>query len=133
VADVDLNTRITDVGNLIGLVLVLLPLFTSQRAAALRMLRRDPRRDEVLSEVVVIAALLLLTSLLVAAGGRLWWDTAWHLHPGAPSGAIRSIFLIALALLLGLFAWQLKLLASAFTLSRTLKSTRSDPAESGSP
>jgi hypothetical protein len=118
----DLDGRITDVGNLLGLVLVLLPLFTSQRAAALRMLRRDPRRDEILTELVVTSGVLIVTSLPIAAGGRLWWDTIMNLHSFGPNGAIRSMFLVALVLLAGLIAWQAKLLLDTASLFRSLKS-----------
>jgi hypothetical protein len=118
----DLDGRITDVGNLLGLVLVLLPLFTSQRAAALRMLRRDPRRDEILTELVVTSGVLIVTSLLIVAGGRLWWDTIMNLHPSGPNGAIRSMFLVALVLLAGLVVWQGKLLLDTTSLFRSLKS-----------
>jgi hypothetical protein len=124
-----LNERISDLGNLIGLVLVLLPLFTSQRASALRTLRRDPRRDEAFTELLVTCVLLVLTGLLIAAGIRLWWDTAWNLHPGGQDGAVRSVFIIALLLLVGLLAWQVKLVSDSVALSRKLNAQQPKPTQ----
>jgi hypothetical protein len=114
-----LDKRITDFATLTGLVLVLLTLFTGQRATTLRELPTNPKakKVEATQEMVIDAVLALATTLLFLAGLPAFLEAIERFHPLAFSGPLRGAFAITWLLLLGLIVWQLVL----FERARKLK------------
>jgi hypothetical protein len=110
-----LDDRIRAFAGLVGLVLVLITLFTNLRATALRDLRSGPhgKREDAEQERRLNKTLLVFTMLLFAAGLPLVWDTVTNYHPRADSGPLRSAFVLSWLLLLGLMAWQISLVCDA--------------------
>jgi len=103
-----LDSRITDFASLVGLVLVLLTLFTGQRASTLRELTHsaDAKRADGVQELILDVVLVIVTLLLFLAGLPIAIDAVGHLHPLAFSGPLRGAFVITWVLLPGLFLWQ---------------------------
>jgi hypothetical protein len=115
-----LSEQIGQVANLIGLLLALITLFTSDRSDRLREQRSaggGPKRGhikEILATavglaVVTAAATASLTSLAHKAGLAVWHGT---------SDPVVSVFLLVWLLLIALLAWQVVIVVSAIRLSR---------------
>jgi hypothetical protein len=113
-----LDGRITDFASLVGLVLVLLTLFTSQRATAIRELPASATAHKIdgVQEVVIDAVLVIFTCLLFVVGLPISVDAVKHLHPLAFSGPLRGAFVITWILLPGLAFWQTVLVIRAWRL-----------------
>lgn len=118
-----LDRRITDFASLTGLVLVLLTLFTGQRATTLRELAISPKakKVEAKQEMVLDAVLAIATGLLFLAGLPVFVETVEHLHSLAFSGPLRGAFLITWLLLPGLIVWQVVLFRRAEKLKPSLQ------------
>jgi len=110
-ASEDLNQRIGDFAGLVGLVLVLITLFTSQRQEALRQLTASPQtsREPFTRELLLDGLLALTTVLLFLSGLPLFVDSASPFHPRSHDGPLRIAFLIVWALLPFLVIWQARL------------------------
>jgi hypothetical protein len=105
---VTLDDRIGDLAALAGFLLVLAAFFAQVQATALRDLRQSatPTRREATRQLAVDVALGLATLVVFLAGLPLWLDAVRHLHPLAASAGVRTVFVVAWLLLLGLAAWQ---------------------------
>jgi hypothetical protein len=118
-----LDHRITDFATLVGLVLVLLTLFTGQRAGALRGLETSgqARKRDGVQELALDTVVLAFTVLLFLAGLPIAVEAVRMLHPLAYSGPLRGAFAITWLLLPGLVAWQAILVARVICLMPNLK------------
>jgi uncharacterized membrane protein len=110
-----LNDRIGDFAGLVGLVLVLITLYTTQRGDALDALEAAAGRGraEYTRHMWLTIALVVVTVLLFAAGLPLFFDAICALHPLRNEGPLRSAFVIVWLLLPVLFVWQGSLAADA--------------------
>jgi hypothetical protein len=117
-----LDTRIVDFATLVGLILVLLTLFTGQRASTLRALTvgADTKLSDGIQELVLDIALAIFTVLLFVTGLPIAIAALKAFHPLAYSGPLRGGFVISWGLLIGLMAWQGLLLHGAVGLIRKL-------------
>jgi|SRR5882724_4916376 len=116
-----LSQEIGDFGSLVGLLLALATLLTANRASALDRLRQaaDVTGGAKWREIALDATLAVVTGLVWLAGLPLAFRAAHHLHPLAHGGPLRSVFVLAWVLLLGLVVWQGSLLLSASQLRTT--------------
>ena len=110
--------RIKSFADILGIVLVFLTLFTSQRQDAIRTLwrSRDTEKRDATRELLILATLTTLTVLTTLAGADLFGHAIAHLHPLAAEGSTRSLFSVIWILLLGLVVWQVALLLDAMHL-----------------
>ncbi len=118
------ESRIKDFAGLVGLVLVLVTLFTNQRATTLRELRGSPKakQPDATQEMGLLALLLVVTVLLFLCGLPIVHAAATHWHPRASAGPLRAAFTLSWILLLGVIAWQAVLLNRARQLRAKLPS-----------
>jgi uncharacterized membrane protein len=116
------NDEIGDLASLVGLLLALVTLLTANRSAALDRLRKSPHptRTEAAWEFALDAGLAVVTALVFLAGLPLWLRTIDSFHPLQDGGAVRSVFVIAWALVVPLVVWQANLARSAWTLRRKI-------------
>jgi hypothetical protein len=121
-----LDERITNYATLIALVLVLLTLFTSQRASKLNEIKTDADRTEgqATQEMLLDAVIALATLLLFATGLPLLLDAIKHLHPFGHSGPLRGGFTITWLLLVVLVIWQALLWNAARKLRALIKNSQ---------
>jgi drug/metabolite transporter (DMT)-like permease len=122
VAAVSTASRIQDFAGLVALVLVLITLFTSQRATTVGDLSTRPnaKKRDATQEFGLLAGLLVVTGLLFIAGLPLFHAALTHWHPRASDGPVRSAFALSWLLLVGLVAWQGWLLVRAFRVREQL-------------
>ena len=113
-----LTDEIGQFGALVGLLLALATVLTANRAGAVQALGKAPRFDRVdkWREVALVGGLAVVTALVFLAGLPLALRALRGLHPLAEGGPLRSVFVLAWLLLLGLVAWQLRLALSAARL-----------------
>jgi sterol desaturase/sphingolipid hydroxylase (fatty acid hydroxylase superfamily) len=126
-----LDGRITDYATLVALVLVLLTLFTSQRANTLTALERDTEvtQKQSFQEMVLDGVLGLVTLVLFATGLPLLWDAVTSYHPTGHSGPLRGGFTITWLLLIALVVWQVLLFRRAKTLQDKVKGEAEEAAK----
>jgi uncharacterized membrane protein len=110
-AAADLDERIRNFASLVGLVLVLVTLFTNQRQTALKDLEESvpDKRTPFTRELWIDVALTLVTLLLFLTGLPLVCDALDAFHPRAENGQLPVAFVIVWFLLLALLAWQVSL------------------------
>jgi hypothetical protein len=122
-----LGDRITDFATLVALVLVLLTLFTSQRATKLGVLNRpDTKLAEAWQEVFLDTSIAIVTMILFATGLPLAFEAVEKLHPLSDSGPLQGAFAITWLMLIGLLAWQVALAVGAWKLRAAIK--KNEPA-----
>jgi hypothetical protein len=111
----DLNQRIADFAGLVGLVLVLITLFTSQRQQVLdRITATAQKTSQPFTRELLLDLLLgATTTLLFLSGLPLCVDAASPFHPLSHDGPLRVAFLIVWALLPFLVVWQVSLACTA--------------------
>jgi hypothetical protein len=107
--------KIGDVATTLSLVLVLLPLFTGQRASELRRLKRESihstdRRSDVRVELWIILGLLALTVMLVVALWCLFWTVLGDGGLFHRRTTVHTLFFVSSLLVVALLAWQARLL-----------------------
>jgi hypothetical protein len=107
--------EIGDLGSLVGLLLALVTLFTANRAAALRELKRAPDFEpgDRSREIWLNASLAVITALVFLAGLPLVGRALKELHPLAHGGPVRSVFVLVWLMLIGLIGWQVSLVLAA--------------------
>jgi hypothetical protein len=116
-----LNQRIVDYSTLVALVLVLITLFTSARAEALRsLLAGGATKPEATVEARLDLGLAAATCVLAATGVPLWLDALKALDPFSDTGPLRGGFVVVWLLLVPLIVWQVHLCVSAYDLRRRL-------------
>ena len=115
-----LDERITDYSTLVALVLVLVTLFTTQRANRLAEIDKDTNRKkaEATQEVWLNGAMVLVTTLLFASGLPLVLDSIKSFHATGNSGPLRGGFTITWLLVAVLIIWQ----ATLWCRARQLRS-----------
>jgi len=115
---VSLSSEIGDFGSLVGLLLALATLLTANRASVLAKLDEasDLDRHDKWREVILNAGLATITTLVFLAGLPLAIRAAGGLHPLAHGGPLRSVFVLAWALLIALVGWQVRLAVAAAQL-----------------
>jgi len=115
---VTLDDRIGDLTGLAGFLLALAAFFANAQERALRDLRTSPtpRRTEASRQLMVDASLAVATFVIFLAGLPLWFDAVRHLHPLASSAGVRTVFVVAWLLLLGLVLWLTALAARVWRL-----------------
>jgi hypothetical protein len=125
-----LDQRITEYATLIALVLVLLTLFTSQRASRLEAITNDPDKteDQAKKEKWLDGVIIVVTALLFATGLPLLIESIEHFHPRADSGPLRGGFSITWLLLIALIIWQVQLWRAARQLHKDIKTGLPLPA-----
>lgn len=123
----DIADRIKSFADLLGVVLVFLTLFTSQRQEALRALAlsRNARKPDVTRELLVTGVLGALSFLTLLGGAQLFGHAVAHLRPLGEQGPTRSLFSIIWLLLLGLVVWQAAIFVDGLRL-RTKVPSQSD-------
>lgn len=104
----DIGDRISDFAGLVGLVLVLITLFTSQRAAMLSELESSStgKKHDATQEMCLLGLLLVITLLLFVAGLPVLAGAICGWHPRAFLGPLRAAFVLSWLLLVGLVGWQ---------------------------
>jgi len=114
----NLLKEISDFGTLVGLLLTLATLLTANRASALAALysAADLTSSARWREVALDALLSVFTTLVWLGGLPLAIHAAAQLHPLGPGGPLRSVFVLAWVLLLGLIGWQVSLTRKAWKL-----------------
>jgi hypothetical protein len=121
VAAETLNQRIVDYSTLVALVLVLVTLFTSGRADALRsLLAGGASKAEATVEAGLDLALAIATCVLATTGLPLWVSAIKTLNPTADTGPLRGAFVVTWVLLVPLLFWQIHLCVNAIGLRRRL-------------
>jgi hypothetical protein len=115
---VSLEDEIGQFGSLVGLLLALATLLTANRASRLAELERAPdfSGGDRARELVLDALLAAVTALVFLGGLPLAVRALRDLHPLAEGGPLRSVFVLAWALLVGLVAWQAGLVLRALRL-----------------
>jgi hypothetical protein len=110
-----LNERIGDFAALVGVVLVLVTLFTQQRSSRLGDLsgRVVLERRDWTTELYLDTALLLVTVGLFLAGLPIVVEAAKSFHPLRETGPLRGAFALVWALLIALIVWQASLVVRA--------------------
>lgn len=118
----DIGERIRSFASLVGLVLVLITLFTNQRAATLRELGTGSagKKQDATQEMYLLASLLVVTLLLFLVGLPVVSGSVDGWHPRAFLGPLRAAFFLSWLLLLGLVGWQGLLLSRATKLRADL-------------
>jgi hypothetical protein len=122
----DLTSAISDFSTLVGLVLVLITLFTQQRHDKLRQRRAEPTTvAEAVTEVFLDVTILAATTAIFVFGLRLWWDAVTQMHPfRSGADAAQGVYVVAWILLVGLMIWQLILVAGATKLALNIRAAR---------
>ncbi len=129
-----LNGRVGDFAALVGLVLVLVTLFTSQRDSRLKELSAAaPTNRELTTEVWLNRVLAVFTALLFLAGLPLVLDCIKSLHPLSDSGPLRVAFTMVWLLLIALIGWQCSLAHAACSERKRWKEKRGKSMQSTSP
>ena len=98
-----------------SLVLALLTVFTSARAATLDRLATDPGdagKGSATLEIVLDGGVLLATSGVILSGVPLWIASLDHAAV-TQQGALPLAFAVSWPLMLGLVAWQVALIRQA--------------------
>lgn len=115
----NLSQEISDFGTLVGLLLTLATLLTANRASALAALysASDLTSSAKRREIALNALLAVFTTLVWLGGLPLAIRAARQLHPLASGGPLRSVFVLAWVLLLGLIGWQVSLTKKACKLN----------------
>ncbi len=112
-----LDQRVDDAALLATLVLVLLPLFTSQRAVRIAELdSAKAKKEDAKGEARLNGGLAAITAIVFFAGLPLWIEVVGNLHPLDSDGVAFSLFALVWILLLGLLTWQVSLVCKARTL-----------------
>jgi hypothetical protein len=120
-----LDDRLVAFAMLVGLVLVLLTLFTSQRNGYLQELRGGtPRRSDWTSEIWLNGVVAIFTVGLFVAGLPLFIDSAEHIDVLRSDGSLKLAFLLVWLLLIGLVVWQGSLALAAHRERRKWDSIR---------
>ena len=115
-----LDDRLRAYAALVGLIFILLTVFTGQRMTRLQELERAPgtgARDARL-ELVLVAGLLLGSTLVFVTGLPLLKEVLHHMDLGGKSGPLRSAFFVSWLLFLGLIGWQVVLLKRAWSVKK---------------
>lgn len=117
-----LDDRIGDLAGLAGFLLVLAAFFANTQEQALRDLRQSPTptRAQASRQLAIDAVLAAATFVVFLAGLPLWVDAVRHLHPLAASAGVRTVFVVAWLLLLGLVGWQVALVVRVGRLRRKI-------------
>lgn len=115
-----INDRIAQASTLVGLLLVLVTLFTSEQARSLEVERRRQggASPEARKRIMVISlCLAAVTVLSFVSLAPLVWDisNAWVDGHG---NSLQAVFGLVWLLLAPLGTWQLSIAFSAFRLSR---------------
>jgi hypothetical protein len=120
----DFLDRLKSFADLLGVVLVFLTLFTSQRQDALRTLAASSkaRQADVTRELIVTGVLAVLSFLTLLAGAELFFHAVAHLRPLGHNGPTRSLFSLIWLLLLGLVVWQAAIVIDGIRLRRKMPS-----------
>ena len=118
VASADVASRIKDFAGLVGLVLVLITLFTNQRATTLRSLGAKSKKADATQEACLLAVLMVVTTLLFLVGLPVLIQAVNDWHPRAFAGPVRAAFGLSWVLLVGLIGWQGSLIYRALAKVR---------------
>ncbi len=120
-----LNDRIRGFAALVGLVLVLVTLFTSQRNSHIQELRGGtPQKRDWTTEIWLNSVLAVFTVGLFLAGLPLFIDSAEDLHPLRNAGPLRGAFVLVWLLLIALIVWQCSLAVAALCGRRKWEADR---------
>jgi hypothetical protein len=98
-----------------SLVLALLTVFTSTRAATLHRLETAPgdaKKGSATLEIALVSGVLLATSGVILSGAPLWIESLDHAAV-TQKGALPLAFAVSWPLMLGLVAWQVALISKA--------------------
>jgi uncharacterized membrane protein len=110
-----LNKRIGDSAALVGLVLVLVTLFTQQRSGKIESLEdQNSEERQWTTEVGLDAVLSLVTLGLFAVGMPIADECVESFHPLSDAGPLRGAFVIVWALLVAVMTWQISLVCAAW-------------------
>jgi uncharacterized membrane protein len=110
-----LNERIGDFADLVGLVLVLVTLFTQQRNSRIASLEEGvSEKREWNTEVALNVVLFLVTLGLFVVGLPIVFECVRSFHPRSDAGPLRGAFVIVWALLVALMIWQISLVCAAW-------------------
>lgn len=105
-----LNERIAGFAALVGLVLVLVTLFTSQRSSHIAELRKGtPAKRDWTTEIWLSAVVAIFTFGVFLTGLPLLVDSIRHLDLTGDSGPLRGAFILVWLLLIVLIVWQISL------------------------
>ena len=100
-------TRARRIATLVGLVLVLLTLFTSQRNSHLQELRgATTERSDWTTEIWLNGVVAIFTVGLFVAGLPLFIGSAENIHVLRSDGSLELAFLLVWLMLIGLIVWQ---------------------------
>lgn len=110
-----LNERIGDFADLVGLVLVLVTLFTQQRSGRIASLEEAvSKKREWDVEVALNAVLFLVTLGLFVVGLPIVFECVESFHPFSDTGPLRGAFVLVWTLLIALMIWQISLLCASW-------------------
>lgn len=115
--NIPIAEQVTDAASLLGLLLALDTLFTSEQARRLEAeddREGGPRKTSLRTIGWTSAALAVLTGCAVAALAPLMWSVV-KLVGGYEWEPVLSVFGLAYVLLLGLLGWQIRLTIRAKT------------------
>jgi hypothetical protein len=124
-----LPTEIRDFAELVGLVLVLITLFTQQRHDKLHERRLNPTNfREAATEVGLDLLVLVATCAIFIFGLHLWWLAVSGVHPfRSGASAAAAVYVVAWLLLVGLIIWQAVVLVGAMLLTRDVQRATRPP------
>lgn len=115
-----LSDQIGKAADLVGLLLALITLFTSNHSERLRRERGaegGPKRERVNQILAMALGLALTTGLAIASLASLAWEAAlgvWH----RTNDPVASVFLLVWLLLVALAVWQVVIALAAYRLRR---------------
>jgi hypothetical protein len=117
-----LDKEIVDYAGVVSLLLVLLTLFTLQRAGALDVLRRsdDPTMRQATIGVSLDVLLSLAYFLLAFSAAPLALEAARHVSVFDANHAVRPAFVLVFLLVVALGLWQVALIRSSWKTRREL-------------
>lgn len=118
-----LEERIRGFAELVSLLLVLLTLFTAQRATAVDRLWGAADDVHPLRETLLSLTLAITTIVVFVLGLRLWLDATGHFSLWARRPLV-SAYVATWLLLVPLIGWQLSLFWRAFSAWRLLSQQR---------
>ena len=114
-----LDDRLVAFATLVGLILVLLTLFTSQRNSHLQELRDGtPERSDWTTEIWLNGVVAIFTVGLFVAGLPLFIESAEDIHVLRSDDSLELAFLLVWLLLIGLIVWQGSLARAACAARR---------------